>query len=134
VHVSEVKTHSRRNVPTSEIIRSPFATSGLKLLPEPGAEAEFTRPRPSCSPRCRARNRSHEEIARLHGYDKFPTRCLPTEQLVEKPKAQKDENCVRFFGSVTTSITLSFIPRNAEQFSSVPVIELENPLSEGKPR
>ena len=75
-----------------------------------------------------------EEIARLHGYDKFPN-TLPAYvgAVVEQPDAPKDKKLRTSLLALgyDEAISLTFISHHdAEQFSSVPVIELANPLSE----
>jgi phenylalanyl-tRNA synthetase beta chain len=74
-----------------------------------------------------------EEIARLHGYDKF-TNTLPayTGSVVELPNANKDQKLRSSLLALgyDETVSLSFIAHeDAEQFSTVPVIELANPLS-----
>jgi phenylalanyl-tRNA synthetase beta chain len=75
-----------------------------------------------------------EEIARLYGYDKFPN-TLPTfsPSVIELPEAAKDRklrNALLALG-YNEAVSLSFLSHGeAEQFSDVPLIELENPLSE----
>ena len=75
-----------------------------------------------------------EEIARLHGYDKFK-KTLPAYAgaVIETPEAAKDAALRSSLLSLgyNEAVSLSFIShQDAEQFSSSPVIELENPLSE----
>ena len=75
-----------------------------------------------------------EEIARLHGYDKFAN-TLPAYvgSVVERPDAEKDKKLRTSLLALgyDEAISLTFIShQDAEQFSSVPVIELANPLSE----
>jgi phenylalanyl-tRNA synthetase beta chain len=75
-----------------------------------------------------------EEIARLHGYDKFK-KTLPAYAgaVIETPDAAKDQKLRLALLSLgyNEAVSLSFISHaDAEQFSSLPVIELENPLSE----
>ncbi len=75
-----------------------------------------------------------EEIARLHGYDKFPN-TLPayTGEVVEQPDAPKD---ARLRSSLLAlgyneAISLTFISKDdAKRFSSAGEIDLENPISE----
>jgi len=75
-----------------------------------------------------------EEVARLYGYDKFPN-TLPTSSnpVFELPDAHKDgklRNELLALG-YNEAVSLSFLSHEeAEQFSDVSVIELENPLSE----
>jgi len=75
-----------------------------------------------------------EEIARLHGYDKF-RKTLPAfaGAVAESPDSRKDEKLRAALRSLgyNEAVSLSFISHaDAEQFSSLPVMELENPLSE----
>ena len=77
-----------------------------------------------------------EEIARLHGYDKFK-KTLPAYAgaVIETSDAAKDAKLRSALLSLgyNEAVSLSFIShQDAEQFASspVPVIELENPLSE----
>lgn len=75
-----------------------------------------------------------EEITRLHGYDKF-RKTLPafSGAVAESPNSRKDEKLRAALLSLgyNEAVSLSFISHaDAEQFSSLPVIELENPLSE----
>src|SRR6185312_15285954 len=75
-----------------------------------------------------------EEIARLHGYDKF-RKTLPAfaGAVAESPDSRKDERLRSALLALgyNEAVSLSFISHaDAEQFSSLPVIELENPLSE----
>ncbi len=75
-----------------------------------------------------------EEIARLHGYDKFPN-TLPayTGEVVEQPDAPKD---ARLRSSLLAlgyneAISLTFISKDdARRFSGAAEIDLENPISE----
>jgi phenylalanyl-tRNA synthetase beta chain len=75
-----------------------------------------------------------EEIARLYGYNQFPN-TLPTfsRSVVELPEAAKDRklrNRLLALG-YNEAVSLSFLSHaEAEQFSDVPIIEVENPLSE----
>ncbi len=75
-----------------------------------------------------------EEIARLHGYDKFAS-TLPaySGEVRDQPDAQKD---TRLRSSLLAlgydeAISLSFISKeDAHRFSQSPALQLENPLSE----
>jgi phenylalanyl-tRNA synthetase beta chain len=133
LHVSEVKRILGGTLPTSEIIRI-LRHLGFELLPEPGAEAEFTVRVPSWRLDIEREIDLIEEIARLHGYDKF-SNTLPAYAgaVKEKPESKKDEKLRSFLLALgyNEAVSLSFISHeDAEQFSSGPVIELENPLSE----
>ena len=75
-----------------------------------------------------------EEIARLHGYDKFkktlPAYAGAVIQTAESIKDAKLRSDLLSLG-YNEAVSLSFIShQDAEQFASSPVIELENPLSE----
>lgn len=75
-----------------------------------------------------------EEIARIHGYDKFPN-TLPAYvgSVVELPEARKDS---KFRSSLLAlgyneAVSLSFISHeDAKKFSAEEAVELANPLSE----
>jgi phenylalanyl-tRNA synthetase beta chain len=104
------------------------------LIPEPGDEAEFTVLVPSWRLDIEREIDVIEEIARLHGYDKFPN-TLPAYvgAVVEQPDAPKDNKLRTSLLALgyDEAISLTFIShQDAEQFSNVPVIELANPLSE----
>ena len=133
LHVKEVKRILGGTVETSEIIRL-LRALGFELLPEPGAEAEFTVRIPSWRLDVEREIDLIEEIARLHGYDKFAN-TLPafSGAVIEKPGALKDQRVrsVLLALGYTEAVSLSFISHDdAEQFSAVPVIEIANPLSE----
>ena len=75
-----------------------------------------------------------EEIARLHGYDKFEN-TLPAYSgaVVELPHAAMDATLrARALAlGYNEAVSLTFISHaDAEKFSSAAVLELENPLSE----
>lgn len=75
-----------------------------------------------------------EEIARLHGYDKFAN-TLPaySGEVVEQPDAAKDEKLRSSLLALgyNETISLTFISKDdATQFSSAPAVELANPISE----
>ena len=133
LHVPEVKRILGGTVPTGEIIRI-LRHLGFELLPEPGAEAEFTVRVPSWRLDVEREIDLIEEIARLHGYDKFPN-TLPAYAgaVSENPERKKDEKVRSLLLALgyNEAVTLSFISHeDAEQFSAVPVLELANPLSE----
>jgi phenylalanyl-tRNA synthetase beta chain len=75
-----------------------------------------------------------EELARLHGYDKFPNTLPPySGEVHEQPDARKD---ARLRDSLLAlgyneSISLTFISKDdARQFSTAAALELANPLSD----
>ena len=65
---------------------------GFELIPEPGGEDAFTTQIPSWRLDVEREIDLIEEIARLHGYDKFAN-TLPSSRgaVVELPDAKKDE-------------------------------------------
>src|SRR5207248_4717991 len=107
---------------------------GFELVPEPGFEAQFSVRIPTWRLDVEREVDLIEEIARLHGYDKFPD-TLPAYAgaVVEQPDAEKD-NKLRTSAlalGYNEAISLTFIShQEAEQFSALPVIELSNLLSE----
>jgi phenylalanyl-tRNA synthetase beta chain len=106
---------------------------GFELLPEPDQELVFTVHIPSWRLDVEREIDLIEEIARLHGYDKFAN-SLPeySGAVVELPHAKKDASLRSSLLALgyDEAVSLSFISHeDAEQFSSVPVIELANPLS-----
>lgn len=75
-----------------------------------------------------------EEIARLHGYDRFPN-TLPafTGAVIELPDARKDTKLRSSLLGLgyNEAVSLTFISeQDAQQFSAAPSLKLANPLSE----
>jgi phenylalanyl-tRNA synthetase beta chain len=75
-----------------------------------------------------------EELARLHGYDKFAN-SLPayTGEVVEQPDAPKDAKLRSSLLALgyNEAISLTFVStEDAQRFSAAPVIELANPISD----
>src|SRR5262252_1733610 len=75
-----------------------------------------------------------EEIARLHGYDKFPN-TLPaySGEVIDRPDAYKDEKLRSSLLALgyNEAISLTFISKqDAKRFSSAPEIDLANPISD----
>jgi phenylalanyl-tRNA synthetase beta chain len=133
LHLSEVHRILGETLETTEILRI-LRRLGFELIPEPGEEPEFTVQVPSWRLDVEREIDVIEEIARLHGYDKFAN-TLPAfvGAVVERPDAEKDKKLRTSLLALgyDEAISLTFIShRDAEQFSSVPVIELANPLSE----
>jgi phenylalanyl-tRNA synthetase beta chain len=133
LHLSEVLRILGERLETAEILRI-LRHLGFELIPEPGDEPEFTVQVPSWRLDVEREIDVIEEIARLHGYDKFPN-TLPAYvgavvELPDAPKEKKLRTSLLALG-YDEAISLTFIShQDAEQFSSVPVIELANPLSE----
>ena len=107
---------------------------GFDILPERDDDNEFTVRIPSWRLDVEREIDLIEEIARLYGYDKFAN-SLPSfaGSVIDLPDAKKENkirNTLLALG-YNEGISLSFISHeDAEQFSVVPVIEVENPLSE----
>jgi len=107
---------------------------GFELVPEPCDPPEFSVRIPTWRLDVEREIDLIEEIARLHGYNHFPN-TLPAfaGAVVENPRASKE---LRLRSSLLAlgyneAVSLSFIAhQDAETFSSSPVIELANPLSE----
>ncbi|HUK24133.1 MAG TPA: phenylalanine--tRNA ligase subunit beta [Terriglobales bacterium] len=134
LHISEVHRILGKNVDAHRIYRI-LVKLGFDLLPERGgAEPDFTVRIPSWRLDVEREIDLIEEIARLHGYDKFPN-TLPAfaGAVVELPEAEKDarlRNLLLALG-YNEALSLSFISHeDAETFSSSPVMELANPISE----
>jgi phenylalanyl-tRNA synthetase beta chain len=133
LHLSEVVRILGEKLETAEILRI-LRHLGFELIPEPGEEPEFTVQVPSWRLDVERQIDVIEEIARLHGYDKFadtlPAYVGAVVELPDAPKEKKLRTSLLALG-YDEAISLTFISHeDAEQFSSVPVIELANPLSE----
>jgi phenylalanyl-tRNA synthetase beta chain len=133
LHMSEVQRILGEKLKTTEILRI-LRRLGFEMIPEHVEEPEFTVSVPSWRLDVEREIDVIEEIARLHGYDKFPN-TLPAYvgAVVEQPDAPKDKKLRSSLLALgyDEAISLTFIShQDAEQFSSVPVIELANPLSE----
>ena len=75
-----------------------------------------------------------EEIARLHGYDKFPN-TLPSYsgEVIDQPDAEKDAKLRSSLLALgyNEAISLTFISKeDAKRFSPAPEIDLANPISD----
>jgi phenylalanyl-tRNA synthetase beta chain len=133
LRLSEVHRILGEKLEVGEILRT-LRRLGFELIPEPGEEPEFTVQVPSWRLDVEREIDVIEEIARLHGYDKFPN-TLPAYvgSVVERPDAEKEKKLRTSLLALgyDEAISLTFIShQDAEQFSAVPVIELANPLSE----
>ena len=107
---------------------------GFELSPEPGEENDFTVLIPSWRLDVEREIDLIEEIARLHGYDKFPN-TLPAfvGSVIDTPHARKDEKLRTSLLALgyNEAVSLTFIShKDAEKFSDAPVVELANPQSE----
>jgi phenylalanyl-tRNA synthetase beta chain len=133
LHVAEVHRILGEKLETHEIFRI-LDKLGFDVLPERGGDADFTVRIPSWRLDVEREIDLIEEIARLHSYDKFPN-TLPAYAgaVVEQPEAEKDHKMRTSALALGYNevISLTFIShQDAEQFSTLPVIELANPLSE----
>ena len=103
-------------------------------MPERGGDPDFTVHMPSWRLDVEREIDLVEEIARLHGYDKFAN-TLPAfaGAVVEPPDAEKDNKLRSSLLALgyNEAVSLTFIShQDAETFSAVPVVELANPQSE----
>jgi phenylalanyl-tRNA synthetase beta chain len=133
LHIAEVHRILGEKLETQEIFRI-LNKLGFDVLPERGGDADFTIRIPSWRLDIEREIDLIEEIARLHGYDKF-TNTLPAYAgaVVDQPEAEKDDKLRTSALALgyNQAISSTFIShQDAEQFSAVPVIELANPLSE----
>jgi len=133
LRVSEVQRILGGNLDAGEIFRI-LKKLGFGLIPEGQQDAEFRVQIPSWRLDVEREIDVIEEIARLHGYDKFEN-TLPTYSgaVVEAPHAAVDaafrERALAL--GYDEAVSLTFISHaDAETFSSAEVLELENPLSE----
>ncbi len=133
LRISQVHRILGSKLATHEIVAI-LKRLGFDLVPEPGAQPEFSVRIPTWRLDVEREIDLIEEIARLHGYNKF-SNTLPAfaGAVVESPNAIKE---ARLRSSLLAlgyneSVSLSFISHeDAEAFSSTPVIELANPISE----
>ncbi len=133
LRTAEVRRILGDEIHTSEIVRI-LNSLGFDAIPEPGEEADFTVQLPSWRLDVEREIDLIEEIARLHGYDKFPN-TLPSFSgaVTELPTAKKDRKLRSTLLALGyhEAISQTFISHeDAAAFSQRPVIELENPLSE----
>jgi phenylalanyl-tRNA synthetase beta chain len=133
LQVSEVRRILGGNLDAGEIFRI-LKKLGFTLIPEGQRDAEFRVLIPSWRLDVEREIDVIEEIARLHGYDKFKN-TLPAYSgaVVELPNAAMDATLrARALAlGYNEAVSLTFISHaDAERFSSASVLELENPLSE----
>jgi len=133
LRLSEVHRILGGNLSTGEIFRI-LKKLGFGLIPEGQADAQFHVQVPSWRLDVEREIDVIEEIARLHGYDKFKN-TLPAYSgaVVELPHATVDATLRRRALALgyNEAVSLTFISHvDAERFSSASVLELENPLSE----
>src|SRR3954454_7684077 len=137
LHVSEVKRILGGGLDAGQIFRL-LKRLGFELIPEGQDDAQFRVHIPSWRLDVEREIDVIEEIARLHGYNKFPN-TLPAYSgaVIERPNARVDaafrERALAL--GYNEAVSLSFISHaDAEKFSAGAaagkVLELENPLSE----
>src|SRR6266446_3911141 len=133
LRVSEVRRILGANLAAGEIFRI-LKKLGFTLIPEGQGDAQFRVQIPSWRLDVEREIDVIEEIARLHGYDKFEN-TLPAYSgaVVELPHAAMDATLrARALAlGFNEAVSVTFISHaDAERFSSASVLELENPLSE----
>jgi phenylalanyl-tRNA synthetase beta chain len=133
LRLSEVQRILGGHLTTNEIFRI-LKKLGFGLIPEGQADAQFRVHIPNWRLDVEREIDVIEEIARLHGYDKFEN-TLPAYSgaVVELPNAAMDATLrARALAlGYNEAVSLTFISHaDAEKFSSASVLELENPLSE----
>jgi phenylalanyl-tRNA synthetase beta chain len=133
LRVAEVQRILGASLNAGEIFRI-LKKLGFTLIPEGQADAQFRVQIPTWRLDVEREIDLIEEIARLHGYDKFPN-TLPAYSgaVVELPSAAVDAafRSRALALGYNEAVSLTFISHaDAENFSSAAVLELENPLSE----
>ena len=133
LHLSEVHRILGEKLETNEIFRI-LQQLGFELMPERGGDPDFTVHIPSWRLDVEREIDLVEEIARLHGFDKFAN-TLPSYAgaVVEAPDSEKDNKLRSTLLALgyDEAVSLTFISHeDAEAFSSSAVIELANPQSE----
>jgi phenylalanyl-tRNA synthetase beta chain len=133
LRVAEVRRILGGNLGTREIFHI-LKKLGFTLIPEGQEDEQFRVQIPSWRLDVEREIDLIEEIARLHGYDKFEN-TLPAYSgaVVELPHAAADTTLrTRALAlGYNEAVSLTFISHtDAERFSSARVLELENPLSE----
>src|SRR6266478_1656103 len=133
LHLSEVHRILGEKLEPNEIFRI-LQQLGFELMPERGGDPDFTVHIPSWRLDVEREIDLVEEIARLHGFDKFAN-TLPAYAgaVVETPDAEKDAQLRTALLALGyhEAVSLTFISHHdAETFSSARVIELANPQSE----
>jgi phenylalanyl-tRNA synthetase beta chain len=133
LHVADVKRILGGSLSSSQIYQL-LTRLGFSLIPEGQSDEQFRVHIPSWRLDVEREIDVIEEIARLHGYDKFEN-TLPAYSgaAVELPHAAMDatlrERALAL--GYNEALSLTFISHaDAEKFSSAKVLELENPLSE----
>ena len=133
LRVSQVQRILGAKLETHEIVAI-LKRLGFEFIPEPGSQPEFSVRIPSWRLDVEREIDLIEEIARLHGYNKF-SNTLPgfSGAVIETAEAKKPSRVRSSLLALgyNEAVSLSFISHeDAETFSSSPVVELANPISE----
>jgi phenylalanyl-tRNA synthetase beta chain len=133
LHISEVRRILGESLGTEEIFRI-LEKLGFMVVSERNDGAELTVQVPSWRLDVEREIDLIEELARIHGYDKFPN-TLPVfvGSVLELPEAKKDRKLRSALLGLgyDEAVSLSFISHeDASKFSGASAIELANPLSE----
>jgi phenylalanyl-tRNA synthetase beta chain len=133
LHMSEVKRILGGSVDPGEVFRI-LKKLGFTVIPDGESEAQFRVHIPSWRLDVEREIDLIEEIARLHGYDKFEA-TLPAYSgaVVDLPHSVMDATLRNraLASGYNEAVSLTFISHaDAEKFSSARVLELENPLSD----
>jgi phenylalanyl-tRNA synthetase beta chain len=134
LHVSEVQRILGGNLDAGQIFRL-LKRLGFILIPEGQADAQFRAQIPSWRLDVEREIDLIEEVARLHGYDKFPNTLPAYSGAVRELPYAKIDDAFRDRAlalGYNEAISLTFISHaDAEKFGGdAKVLELENPLSE----
>src|SRR5215469_7983588 len=136
LRISQVQRMLGPSVETHEVIRI-LKHLGFEIIPEPGSLPEFSIRIPSWRLDVEREIDLIEEIARLRGYNSFPNTLPAFSGAVVESAAIAKQGRLRssLLGlGYNEALSLTFISHaDAEAFSSAPVVELGNPLSEEAP-
>lgn len=132
LRVGEVHRILGEKLDVNKIVRV-LKRLGFDLIAEPGEELEFSAVIPSWRLDIEREIDLIEEIARMHGYDKFAN-TLPAYSgaVIDLPEAKRDEKIrVTLLAlGYDETVSLTFISHeDAKKFSVMPALELANPLS-----
>jgi phenylalanyl-tRNA synthetase beta chain len=133
LRMSRVQRVLGGNLEVNQVIRV-LERLGFELIPESGRQVEFSVRIPTWRLDVQREIDLIEEIARLHGYNNFPN-SLPafSGAVTEDPSSLKQATVRSSLLALgyNEAVSLTFISHeDAEKFSSSPVIEVANPLSE----
>jgi phenylalanyl-tRNA synthetase beta chain len=133
LRLAEVQRILGGNLSTREIVGI-LKKLGFDLIPEGQADAQFYVHVPSWRLDVEREIDVIEEIARLHGYDKFENTLPAYSGAVVEPSHAAIDATLRARAlalGYNEAVSLTFVSHaDAERFASAAVLELENPLSE----